>query len=145
MSLLLWIRRVFIVLTLVLVLTFATTCSGLTQAAQTITPSAIESRVVYKQLERGIKAATGQDFSKWVVQTAEGLVQTASVRDDENLVVVLTPQVRPSEIQPLMKSLVQSFQRSFPNQDLTVLMYSSNRHLVLTARYRGGTVKLTLH
>lgn len=145
MSLLLWSRKIFIVLTLVLVLTFATTCSGSTQAAQTITPSAIESRVVYKQLERGIKAATGQDFSKWVVQTAEGLVQEASFRDHKNLVVVLTPQVRPNEIQPLMKSLVQGFQCSFPNQDLLVLMYSSNRQLILTARYRDGIVKLTLH
>lgn len=145
MSLLQWSHKVFIVLTLALVLTLTTACSGLTQAAQTTTPSAVGSRVVYEQLERGITGATDQGFGEWVVQTAKGLIQDADVRDNNQLNVVLTPQVRPSEVQPLMKSLAQGFQRSFPNRDLTVLMYSPKRQLILSARDDDGTVKLTLH
>lgn len=144
MNLLQWYRKVFIALTLVLVLTLAMACSGLNQAAQATTLSVIGSRVVYEQLERGNTAATSQDFGEWVVQTAKGLIQEASVRDDE-LNVVLASQARPNEVQPLIKSLVQSFQRSSPNRNLTVLMYSPNKQLILTARVDNGTVKLTLH
>jgi hypothetical protein len=81
----------------------------------------------------------------WVVQTTEGLIQEVSVHDNDKLEVVLTPQVRPQEVQPLMRLLVRGFQHSFPNQDLTVLMYSPNKRLILTARVDKGDIKLRLH
>ena len=61
--------------------------------------------------------------------------QEAYLRDNNKLCVVITPQVRPTEVKTLAKSLAQGFQRNFPNQDLTVLMYGSDKKLILTANY----------
>ena len=70
-----------------------------------------------------------------VAQTGKGLVQDAYVRDNNKLGVVIAPQVRPNEVQPLAKSLVQGFHKNFPHQDLTVLMYAPDKKLILTAKF----------
>ncbi len=49
--------------------------------------------------------------------------------------VVIAPQVRPTEVRPLAKSLLQGFHKNFPNQDLKVLMYAPDKKLILTAEY----------
>ncbi|HBB31344.1 MAG TPA: hypothetical protein DDZ80_32725 [Cyanobacteria bacterium UBA8803] len=118
--------------TLVLVLT--TSCAAPNQTSQSNVPTASNSGASYAQLERGNTGA-GQEFGGWVVQTARGLVSDAYVRDNNKLGVVITPQVRPNEVQPLAKSLVQGFRQNFPNRDLTVLMYAPDKQLILTARY----------
>ncbi len=121
--------------TVVLVLLFATTtaCGAVTQA-KTNVPTTLNSSQSYSQLERG-NTGSGQEFGNWVVQTAKGLVNDAYVRDNNKLGVVITPQVRPKEVQPLAKSLVQGFRQNFPNRDLTVLMYAPDKKLILTAQY----------
>jgi WD40 repeat protein len=120
-------------LVLVLVLTVATACGATTQARTTSLP-ALNSSVSYQQLERG-NTAVGQNFGDWVVQTATGLVKDAYVRDNNKLGVVITPQVRPNEVQTLAKSLIQGFHKNFPNQDVSVLMYAPDKKLILTADY----------
>ena len=135
MSLLQQLRRALTALVLVLVLTTTAACSSTVQAKQPTTNLPVISRnAEYAQLERGNSAA-GQDFGTWVVQTAKGLVQDAYVRDNNKLGVVVTPQVRPTEVKPLAKSLAQGFHSNFPNQDLTVLMYAPDKKLILTAKY----------
>lgn len=128
------IRRVLTVFVLALVISTTAACSGTVQAKQPTALSAASSTESYAQLERG-NSSTGQDFGNWVVQTAKGLVQDAYVRDNNKLGVVIKPQVRPNEVKPLAKSLVQGFHRNFPSQDLTVLMYAPDKKLVLTAKY----------
>ena len=135
MSLLQQIRKVLTAFVLVLVLTTTAACSSAVQAKQPTTNLPVISRnAEYAQLERGNSPA-GQDFGTWVVQTAKGLVQDAYVRDNNKLGVVVTPQVRPTEVKPLAKSLAQGFHSNFPNQDLTVLMYAPDKKLILTAKY----------
>ena len=63
------------------------------------------------------------------------LVKDAYVRDNNKLGVVVTPQVKPTEVKPLAKSLAQGFHKNFPNQDLTVLIYAPDKKLILTAKY----------
>ena len=127
------LRRILSALVLVLVLTTTAACSSAVQAKQPTIPTA--SRTTdYGQLARG-NSTTGQDFGNWVVQTAKGLVKDAYVRDNNKLGVVITPEVRPNEVQSLAKSLTQGFHQNFPNQDLTVLMYAPDKKLILTARY----------
>lgn len=134
MSLLRYIRATLIALSLVLVLVTTSACSGTVQATQ---PPANET-IAYSQLERG-NTSTGQSFGNWVVQTAHGLVQDAYVRDNDKLGVVISPQVRPNEVRPLAKSLVQGFQKNFPNHDLSVLVYAPDKKLILTAKYDNST------
>ncbi len=135
MSLLQSLRRTAMALVLILVLTTTAACSGAVQAKQPTTNLPTMSRNGdYTQLERGNTAA-GQDFGGWVVKTAKGVVQDAYVRDNNKLGVVIAPQVRPNEVKPLAKSLVQGFHKNFPNQDLKVLMYAPDKKLVLTAQY----------
>jgi WD40 repeat protein len=126
-------RKILTALVLVLVLTVATACGATTQARTTSLP-ALNSSVSYQQLERG-NTAVGQNFGDWVVQTATGLVKDAYVRDNNKLGVVITPQVRPNEVQTLAKSLIQGFHKNFPNQDVSVLMYAPDKKLILTADY----------
>jgi hypothetical protein len=133
-SLIQQLRKIFTALVLVLVLTTTAACSGAVQARQPTNLPAIGSSGTYAQLERGNSAA-GQDFGNWVVQTGKGLIKDAYVRDNNKLGVVITPQVRPNEVQPLAKSLAQGFRRNFPVQDLTVLMYAPDKKLILTAKY----------
>lgn len=134
MSLLQQSRKFLSAVILILVLTVTSACAGATQAKGTNTLPALNGSVSYKQLESGNTVA-GQDFGTWVSQTAKGLVKDAYVRDNNKLGVVITPQVRPNEVQPLAKSLVQGFHKNFPNQDLTVLMYAPDKKLIMTAKY----------
>ncbi len=135
MSLLRSLRRTVMALVLILVLTTTAACSSAVQAKQpTSNIPAISGNGNYTQLERG-NTSTGQDFGEWVVQTAKGVVQDAYVRDNNKLGVVISPQVRPTEVKSLASSLVQGFHKNFPNQDLKVLVYAPDKKLILTAQY----------
>jgi hypothetical protein len=129
-------RKILTTFVLILVLMITTACGGntLTQADRTTTPPVIGRDVTYSQLERG-NSPTGQSFGNWVVQTSKGLVQDAYVRDNNKLGVVISSQVRPNEVRPLAKSLVQGFKKNFPNQNLTVLIYGPDKKLILTTKY----------
>lgn len=129
-------RKIMTALVLILVLTTTAACSGGVQAKQPTNslPTTLNSNGNYAQLERG-STAVGQDFGNWVVQTAKGVVQDAYVRDNNKLGVVITREVRPNEVKPLAKSLVQGFHKNFPNQDLKVLVYAPDKKLILTAQY----------
>lgn len=128
-------RRIMTALALVLVLTTSAACSSAVNAkAPTTLPPAGQTTGSYALLERG-NTSSGQDFGNWVIQTGRNLVQDAYVRDQNKLGVVITPQVRPNEVRPLAKSLLQGFHQTFPKQDLTVLMYAPDKKLILTAQY----------
>lgn len=123
------VRRAVIALSLMVLLATTSAC-GVSQASQpTLAPNS-----AYSQLERG-DTSSGQTFGNWVVETSRGLVQDAYVRDNNKLGVVISPQVRPTEVRPLARSLVQGFQHNFPNRDLTVLVYAPDKQLILTAQY----------
>jgi len=92
----------------------------------------------YAQLERG-NTTSGQTFGDWVISTSHGLVQDAYVRDNDKLGVVISPQVRPTEVKDLARSLVQGFQRNFPNRNLDVLVYAPDKQLIMTAKYNNTT------
>ncbi len=129
-------RKILTAFVLILVLTTTSACSGAVQAKQPTSslPTTMSPNGNYAQLERG-NSAVGQDFGNWVVDTAKGVVQDAYVRDNNKLGVVITRQVRPNEVKPLAKSLVQGFHKNFPNQDLKVLVYAPDKKLILTAQY----------
>lgn len=129
MAFILKFRSAVLGLVLALILVTSTACGTVTQATQSA-----PSRAQYTQIERG-NTSTGQDYGAWVVQTAKGLVQDAYVRDNNKLGVVVTPQVKPSEVRPLARSLAEGFRKNFPNRDLTILMYAPDKQLILTARY----------
>lgn len=131
------VRRIVVSLVLVLVMTVTTACSsGTSNVAQLDrTNSPVTSRnLAYAEIERGNTPA-GETFANWVVQTSKGLIKDAYMRDNNKLGVVISPQVRPDEVRPLAKSLVQGFRRNFPNQDLKVLVYAPDKQLILTADY----------
>ncbi|HYW22153.1 MAG TPA: hypothetical protein VE956_23135 [Nodularia sp. (in: cyanobacteria)] len=132
-------RKIATAFILILVLTITTACGGgtVTEVDRTATP-AIGRDVTYSQLERG-NTTTGQSFGDWVVQTSRGLVKDAYVRDNNKLGVVISPEVSPKEVRPLAKSLVQGFQKNSPNQNLTVLVYSPDKKLILTTQYDSAT------
>lgn len=135
MSIIQQLRKTVTAFVLILVLTTTAACSSAVQAKQPTTNlPKISRNAEYAQLERGDTTA-GQDFGNWVAKTAKGLVQDAYVRNNNKLGVVITPEVRPNEVQSLAKSLAQGFHKNFPNQDLTVLMYAPDKKLILTARY----------
>ncbi|KOP25511.1 hypothetical protein AMR41_14430 [Hapalosiphon sp. MRB220] len=135
MSLLQQSRKIITAVVLIVVLTITTACGGnVAQVDRTTNPPVVGRDVAYAQLERG-NTASGQTFGNWVVQTSRGLVQDAYVRDNNKLGVVISPQVRPNEVRPLARSLVEGFRKNFPNQDLTVLVYAPDKKLILTARY----------
>jgi hypothetical protein len=130
------LRKIAIAGILIVVLTVTTACGGATvsQADRTTTPPVIGRDVAYTELERG-NSPGGQNFGNWVVQTSKGLIKDAYVRDNNKLGVVISRDVRPNEVQPLAKSLVQGFRKNFPNQDLTVLVYGPDKKLILTTQY----------
>jgi len=130
------IRKIAIAGILIVVLTVTTACGGatVTQADRTTNPPAIGRDVAYSELERG-NTPGGQTFGNWVVQTSRGLIKDAYVRDNNKLGVVISREVRPDEVKPLAKSLVQGFRKNFPNQDLTVLVYGPDKQLILTTQY----------
>ncbi len=134
MTLIQQLRKVLTALVLVFVLTTTAACSGVQAKQPTTLPAASGASDYYVQLERG-NTLQGQDFGNWVISTAKGLVQDAYVRDNNKLGVVITPQVRPSEVKTLAKSVLQGFHQNFPGQDLTVLVYAPDKKLVLTANY----------
>lgn len=136
MSIMRHLRKVLTVFSLILLITTTAACSSSVQARQPNTTNipTIGRSADYGQIARG-NTNTGQDFGSWVVQTGKGLVQDAYVRDNNKLGVVITSQVRPNEVKPLAKSLLQGFHKNFPNQDLTALMYAPDKKLILTAKY----------
>jgi hypothetical protein len=135
-------RRSLTAIALVLMLVMTTACSNTTaQLPQAGNPVSLERSAEFGQLARG-DSATGQAFGDWVVETGKGLIKDAYVRDNNKLGVVISPQVRPDEVKTLTRSLAQGFQRNFPNQDLTVLMYAPDKQLILTARYDSQTRQL---
>jgi hypothetical protein len=109
-------------------------CAPAVSKDRTAYQPGINQTANYSQLERGNTAA-GQDFGDWVVQTSKGLIQDAYVRGNDMLGVVLSPQVRPVEVRHLSKSLMQGFEKNFPNRNLKVLMYAPDKKLILTTRY----------
>lgn len=126
-------RKIFTVLILTLVLTITTACSSGSSTVQSpqLPPG---SNASYNRIERG-STTSGQQFGNWVVRESKGLVKDAYVRDNNKLGVVITPQVKPNEVRPLARSLVQGFHKNFPNQDLTVLVYAPDKKLILTTKY----------
>ncbi|MEH1940009.1 MAG: hypothetical protein V7L01_07310 [Nostoc sp.] len=129
-------RKILATFVLILVLMITTACAGSTvaQVDRTTTSPAIGRDVTYAELERG-NTPGGQTFGNWVLQASSGLVKDAYVRDNNKLGVVISPQVRPNEVRPLAKSLVQGFHKNFPNQDLKVLIYAPDKKLILTTEY----------
>lgn len=123
-------RTTIVAIALMLVLTFTTACG----ATQSSNPVKLNQSSDYSQIARGNSAA-GQDFGNWVVQTSKGLIMDAYVRDSNKLGVVISSQVLPTDVKSLTQSLTQGFRNTFPNQDLTVLIYAPDKKLVLTARY----------
>lgn len=133
-------RKILATFVLIGVLMITTACGGgaVSQLDRPTTPSAIGRDVTYAELERG-NTPGGQTFGNWVVQTSQGLVQDAFVRDNNKLGVVISPKVRPNEVRPLAKSLVQGFHKNFPKQDLKVLIYAPDKQLILTTEYDNQT------
>jgi hypothetical protein len=128
------IRLGVIALCLGLVLLTTSACGS---ATQTSSPQFAPTST-YSQLERG-DTASGQQYGQWVMQTARGLINDAYVRDNDKLGVVISPEVAPKEVKPLARSLVQGFHNSFPNRDLSVLVYAPDKELILTANYNDTT------
>ena len=128
------IRLGVIALCLGLVLLTTSACGS---ATQTSSPRLAPTNA-YSQLERG-DTASGQRYGQWVMQTARGLINDAYVRDNDKLGVVISPEVAPKEVKPLARSLVQGFHNSFPNRDLSVLVYAPDTELILTANYNDTT------
>jgi hypothetical protein len=126
-------RQFLMALVLLLVLTVSTACAGPSVATQTPQLPSMNSNY-YSQLARG-NTAPGQKYGDWVVQTAKGLIKDAYVRDNNKLGVVIASQVKPTEVRDLARSLVQGFHNKFPNQDVSVLVYGPDKHLLLTAQY----------
>jgi hypothetical protein len=133
------IRRSLIALCLVLVLTTACakTVPGDRVAAQPGSNQIARSG----QIERG-NTTRGQDFGSWVIQTSKGLVQDAYVRGNDILGAVISPQVKPVEVRSLAKSLMQGFEKNFPDRNLTVLMYAPDKKLILSAKYDKQTKQI---
>jgi hypothetical protein len=130
------VRKVIAALFLVLVLVVTPACSSsvATRDSETSQATDVTHSADYGRLARG-DSSTGQNFGNWVVETSQGLIKDAYVRDNNKLGVVISSQVRPSEVKDLSKSLTQGFRKNFPNQDLTVLVYAPDKKLILTTRY----------
>jgi len=129
-------RKIITALTLVLMLTITTACGAMVATRDTDAdyPNKVAHSADYGRLARG-NSAIGQDFGNWVVETSKGLVKDAYVRDNNKLGVVISSEVRPTEVKDLSRSLTQGFRKNFPEQDLTVLMYAPDKKLILTTRY----------
>lgn len=135
MSILKSIRLGVIALCLGLVLLTTSACGS---ATQTSTAPRLAPTSAYSQLERG-DTTTGQRYGQWVMQTAQGLISDAFVRDNDKLGVVISPDVQPREVKTLARSLVQGFHKNFPDRDLSVLVYAPDKELILTANYDDTT------
>jgi hypothetical protein len=126
------LRRFLATVLLILMVATTTACSSGTTA--TVPNPTVNRTQAYTQLERGNSVA-GQKFGDWVVSTSEGLVNDAYVRDNNKLGIVISSQVKPTEVKTLAKALAMGFHKNFPNQDLTVLMYAPDKKRILTAKY----------
>jgi len=135
-------RQVLTALVLVLVMTTVAACGGGSGVDTTAQLPRTADTAVYPALQQGNTTA-GQNYGSWVTQTANGLVQDAYVRDNNKLGVVISPKVRPNEVRPLARSLVEGFHKSFPGQDLTVLMYAPDKQLIMTAEYDNQSNQIT--
>ncbi|MBW4535869.1 MAG: hypothetical protein KME09_18180 [Pleurocapsa minor HA4230-MV1] len=126
------IRRFLITTLVILIVATTTACSSSSTA--TVPNPTINKTQAYSQLETGNSLA-GQKFGDWVISTSQGLVKDAYVRDNNKLGIVISEQVKPTEVKTLAKALTKGFHQNFPNQDLTVLMYAPDKERVLTAKY----------
>jgi hypothetical protein len=99
-------RQVLIALSLACVLMVVTACSSTTaRPPQVNSPqTTLDHTIQYGQLERG-NSASAQAFGDWVVDASKGLIQDAYVRDDRQLGVVISKQVRLNEVKNLTRSL----------------------------------------
>lgn len=134
MNQLLQIRRSLVALCLVLVLMVTTACAKTVPSDRVADRPGINQIASSQQIERG-NTTRGQDFGSWVIQTSKGLVQDAYVRGNDILGAVISPQVKPVEVRSLAKSLMQGFEKNFPDRNLTVLMYAPDKKLILSAKY----------
>jgi hypothetical protein len=125
----------------VLVIAIACSAPVATRDSQTGYVKGVNHSQDYSLLARG-NSAIGQDFGNWIVETSKGLIKDAYVRDNNKLGVVISSDVRPSEVKDLSKSLTQGFRKNFPNQDLTVLVYAPDKKLILTTRYDAQSKQL---
>lgn len=123
------------ILVLGLTLMLTTACSTVTAPdTQADLPLSTTQGAKYGQLARG-NSTREQNFGDWVVEASKGLIKDAFVRDNNKLGVVISPSVRPNELKALAKSLTQGFHKSFPNQDVKVLVYAPDKKLILTTLY----------
>jgi hypothetical protein len=129
------VRQNLMALVLICLIAFTTACGGNpTKSPQAIAPTKLDRSIGYGQLSRG-NSDVGADFGNWVVEASKGLVKDAFVRDNNKLGAVISPQVRPTEVKDLAQSLAQGFRKSFPDRDLSVMMYAPDKKLILTANY----------
>ena len=126
------IRRFIATTLLILVVVTTAACSSSTTA--TLPNPTLDRTEAYTQLERGDSLA-GQKFGDWVVSTSQGLINDAYVRENNKLGVVISSQVKPTEVKTLAKSLAMGFHRNFPDRDLTILVYAPDKERILTAKY----------
>lgn len=126
------IRRFLATTLLILMVVTTTACSSSSTA--TLPNPTLDRTQAYTQLERGDSVA-GQQFGDWVVSTSQGLISDAYVRDNNKLGIVISSQVKPTEVKTLAKALAMGFHQNFPNQDLTVLVYAPDKERILTAKY----------
>jgi hypothetical protein len=126
------LRRFLATVLLIVMVATTTACSSGTTA--TVPNPTVNRTQAYTQLERGNSVA-GQKFGDWVVSTSQGLVNDAYVRDNNKLGIVISSQVKPTEVKTLAKALAMGFHKNFPNQDLSVLMYAPDKKRILTAKY----------
>jgi hypothetical protein len=126
------IRHFFVTTLLILIVVTTTACSSSSTA--TVPNPTLNRKQAYTQLETGNSLA-GQKFGDWVISTSQGMIKDAYVRDNNKLGIVISEQVKPTEVKTLAKSLTMGFHQNFPNQDLTVLMYAPDKEKVLTAKY----------
>lgn len=126
------IRRSLIAMLLGIIV-FSTTACASNSTATLPSPTTTQNQA-YSQLERGNSVA-GQKFGDWVVSTSQGMINDAYVRDNNKLGVVISEQVKPTEVKNLAKALATGFHKNFPDQDITVLMYAPDKKKILTAKY----------
>jgi hypothetical protein len=129
------IRKYSLLIILIGVFSLTTACATVTPSSPNVdTPVSANLSSRYGQLTRG-NSAKQQNFGDWVIEASKGLISDAFVRDNNKLGVVVSSQVRPNEVKDLARSLTQGFHKSFPGQDLTVLMYAPDKKLILTSLY----------
>jgi ribosomal protein S17E len=129
------LRKYSFLAVLIAMFSFTTACATVAPSRPKVdVPVSTSLSSKYGQLTRG-STAKGQNFGDWVVEASKGLVSDAFVRENNKLGVVISPQVRPNEVKDLAKSLTQGFHKSFPGQDLTVLMYAPDKKLIMTSLY----------